>query len=128
MKKILLALFTLTLSLASFAQSKNLTAQLKNEKATFSQTENGSVTVFDLNTNEGQIKELKAQASSIVEKMELSVVKNGEGKYTCRLNIYHQNHAEYVHKMFVYLGIDGFTLDGKKKNLDELPAVLKALK
>ena len=128
MKKTLITLFFALLTVTIFAQGKQITAKFKNEKTSFQQTTDGSVTKFDLVATEQQISNLKAQASSIPDKMQISITKNTDKTYSCVLTVTHQNHPEYVHKMFVYLGIESFIIDGKEKKLDELVNTLKTLK
>lgn len=128
MKKLFAFTFALLIATVSFAQQKNIVAKIKKEKGTFVQTNNGSVTTFQLSTSYNEIEKLKAKADELSDKMTLKVDAIDNTNFTCVLSINHQNHAEYVHKMFVYLGITSITVDGVEKPLDDLIATLKGLR
>lgn len=130
MKKLMVSVFLVVASIASIAQSKSLVAKIDNNKASFSQTAEGSVTKFQITATAEQIKNLKNQAATLSDKMQFAAVSSTSDKsvYECVLTITHQNHAEYVHKMFVYLGITQIKVDGVVKSVDDIASVLNNLK
>ncbi len=130
MKKLIVSTFLVVASIASMAQSKSLVAKIDNNKASFSQTADGSVTKFQITATAEQIKNLKDQAANLSDKMQFKALSSVTDKlvYECVLTITHQNHAEYVHKMFVYLGITQIKVDGVVKPVDDLATVLNNLK
>lgn len=128
MKKLIITACVILSSIVSIAQSKTLVAKIDNNKTSFTQNATGSITTFELNATADQIKNIKNQAAEISDKMQFAATLKNDGVYSCVLTITHQNHAEYVHKMFVYLGIKEIKVDGKTKPVDELAEVLKNLK
>jgi len=128
MKKLIVTACVILSSVVSIAQTKTLVAKIENNKTSFTQNPTGSITKFELTATADQIKNLKNQAAEISDKMQFVATLKAEGVYSCVLTITHQNHAEYVHKMFVYLGIKEITIDGKNKSVDDLSEVLKSLK
>jgi hypothetical protein len=129
MKKLIASALFVVASLTSIAQSKSLVAKIDNNKASFSQTADGSTTKFQLSATADQIKSLKNQAATLSDRIQLAVEAGKEKtNYNCVLTITHQNHAEYVHKMFVYLGINEIKIDGVVKPVADLSDALKNLK
>jgi hypothetical protein len=128
MKKILIAFLSVFIAATAMAQQKNLVAKIKKEKSSFVQTASGSVTKFELSTTYAEIEKLKAKAGEISDKMTIKVDALNNTTFSCVLTITHQNQAEYVHKMFVYLGITKISVDGVEKPVEDLIQTLKGLK
>jgi hypothetical protein len=127
MKKLILGLVVLLASTATIAQNKALVAKIENSKAAFTQTETTSTTKFELAASYDQIQALQNKASE-VPTMKFSATPQKNNVYDCVLVTTEQNHVEYVHKMFLTLGIANISVDGKESTIDELPEILTNLK
>ena len=125
--KFFLPVFLLFISASLFAQVNNAVAVLKNSKETFTQTATTSLTKFELKCTESEYKMIKAKALELSERLTFTASTLGKNLYACELNIIHQNHAEYVQKMFMSLGITTFEYEGRRHAIVELPAILKSL-
>ncbi|HLP10581.1 MAG TPA: hypothetical protein VK177_01550 [Flavobacteriales bacterium] len=126
MKKLFLSLVIVFASSAVMAQ-KPLVAKIENSKASFIQTETTSTTKFELSASYSQIQDLQNKASQM-QTIKFVAVAKTNNVYECQLTATEQNHAEYVHKMFLTLGIESISVDGKESSIEELPQVLTKLK
>ncbi|HYG52491.1 MAG TPA: hypothetical protein VD905_16380 [Flavobacteriales bacterium] len=127
MKKLVLGLIIILAATAGMAQNKTLVAVIENSKASFTQTETTSTTKFQLNAAYTQIQDLLDKAAQ-VPTMKLTAVAKNNTLYDLVLVTTEQNQAEYVHKMFLTLGIEKISVDGKESKLENLPEILANLK
>lgn len=111
--RMLLPILFVFVSVAAVAQKNTAVLVLKNDKATFSQSEHGSVTLFQLKCTPAELKEIQGKAADYADRFTLTSKNTGKNLYDCVLTINHQNHPEYVHKMLIMMGISSFEFEGK---------------
>lgn len=123
MKKIFLSACFLFLGISGFSQQAIIT----KEKGNFTQTEKSSKTIFKLSATEAELKRMKEQVSDLKDRLIFSAKPAGRGLYDCVLTVTDQAFPEYVHKMFLTMGIQSLVVDGKETPISELPAILKSM-
>ena len=120
MKKLILSVFILMSSIALMAQE--YTASYKTSSKILFQEGAKSVSEFIVKTTEKEVIEMQNKILPYEKEMSLTFTKISKDNYDVKLIFIPKIDVNYVVKIFTFLNITQFTLNGSTTSISELPS------
>ncbi len=118
MKKLILSTFLFMSSIALMAQE--YTASYNSSSKILFQEDSKSVSEFILRTTEKEVTEMQNKMLPYAKEMSLTFTKISKDNYDVKLIFIPKIDVNYVVKIFTFLNITHFTLNGNTTSISEL--------